>query len=316
MVGSKGAFIISLDFELFWGSRDVTTIEKYGANILGARTAIPLMIDLFEKYGARATFAIVGLLFCKTKEEIKMYSPELKPGYTKRSLSPYEDNYFDILNENDDPYHSAAELISRLKNSPNIEVGSHTFCHYYCWEKGQTIDEFEADIKAAKDIARDNGIELKSIVFPRNQVNEDYLKVCAEHGFTHYRGNPQMFYNEDAGLSNRIMRLMDSYLNISDTTYYVEETKGLFMHNIRASRFLRPYSPSLAWLEWLKLKRIKNEMTSAAKQHKIYHLWWHPHNFGINQKQNLDMLENILKHFSFLSSKYGLEVHTMGEVIN
>jgi hypothetical protein len=32
-----GAFVISLDFELFWGVRDKRTISGYGPNILGVR---------------------------------------------------------------------------------------------------------------------------------------------------------------------------------------------------------------------------------------------------------------------------------------
>jgi hypothetical protein len=44
----KGIFVISLDFELHWGVWDVTTKEKYGANILGVKEVIPRLLDLFE----------------------------------------------------------------------------------------------------------------------------------------------------------------------------------------------------------------------------------------------------------------------------
>lgn len=33
----NGAFVISLDFELNWGTFDGTTIEAYGDNLLGVR---------------------------------------------------------------------------------------------------------------------------------------------------------------------------------------------------------------------------------------------------------------------------------------
>lgn len=313
----RGSFVISLDFELFWGVRDGRTKEDYGTNILGAKTVIPSMVALFEKYGARVTFATVGLLFCKSKEEIKKYSPVLKPAYTNTTLSPYENDYIDSLSDIADPYHSAKELIEQLKNSPNIEIGSHTFCHYYCWEGGQSIDEFEADIKAMIKIAKDSSLELKSIVFPRNQVANDYLKVCTKYGITHYRGNPSKFFDEGGGIKNKILRFIDTYINIGGATIYgYDKIKEEFMYNIKASRFLRPYSSKFALLDSLKLKRIKNEMTTASMQNKIYHLWWHPHNFGINQKQNLDMLENILQHYSMLSGKHGFESHTMRELTN
>jgi peptidoglycan/xylan/chitin deacetylase (PgdA/CDA1 family) len=317
MVENKGIFIISLDFELFWGVRDLLSRDDYGANILGARTAIPLILSLFEKYNIHATVAVVGLLFCKSKEEIIKYSPDLKPNYKDKKLSPYEKNYIDQLDEIADPYHSASELLLTLKNSPNIEIASHTFCHYYCNEDGQSIDEFEADINTAVKIARDNGLILKSIVFPRNQIVNEYLKVCSKYGMTQYRGNPTKLYDGSAGKKARIMRVLDSYINIcGDTTFDFNQIKEDHLFNIRASRFLRPYSKAFAALEGLKCKRIKSEMTSAAKHHKIYHLWWHPHNFGKNQTENLNMLEDILKHHNKLLEKYGFESHSMGELTN
>src|SRR6516165_1703040 len=62
-----GNFVISLDFELLWGMRDVATRASYGANVLGARKAIPAMLDLFHRCSIRATLAIVGLLLCESK---------------------------------------------------------------------------------------------------------------------------------------------------------------------------------------------------------------------------------------------------------
>ena len=311
----RGSFVISLDFELYWGVRDVLTKGEYGSNILGAKTAIPLMIELFEKYGIRATFATVGFLFCKSNNEIQQYSPLLRPRYTNSKLSPYDDCE-DIFSERSAPYYSAFELVKLLKNSPNIEIGTHTFSHYYCWESGQNADEFEADIIAAVKIASDNGVILKSIVFPRNQVANDYLKICSKYGITHYRGNPSQFYNESGGFKNMILRFIDTFINIGGDTFYdYDEIKEESIYNVKASRFFRPYSSKLTLLDGLKLRRIKNEMTSAARQNKIYHLWWHPHNFGINQEQNLNALENILIHYSMLNQKYEFNSLAMGDFI-
>lgn len=308
MVNEFGSFVISLDFELFWGPRYSRTKEDYGANILGVREVIPKMVELFEEYKIRVTFATVGLLFCKNKKEIEYYTPELKPGYTNKNLSPFEGEYMSSLIETGDPYHSASDVIELLKKSHYIEIGTHTFSHFYCWEQGQNIDEFDADINAAVRIANDNGIVHRSIVFPRNYEKKDYLSVCNKYGITVYRGNPDHFFNKEMKLKDRIWRFVDTYINISGmNSYSYSEIKEGSMYNVKASRFLKPYSAKLAFMDWLKIKRIKNEMTSAAKKNKIYHLWWHPHNFGINQKENLKMLEKILSHFMKLSKKYGFK---------
>ena len=81
--------------------------------------------------------------------------------------------------------------------------------------------------------------------------------------------------------------------------------------NIPASRFLRPYSQRLQFLDALKLRRIKSGMSHAAKYNLTYHLWWHPHNFGKNQDKNFLFLEKILMHFKALHNRYDFESLTM-----
>jgi hypothetical protein len=45
-------------------------------------------------------------------------------------------------------------------------------------------------------------------------------------------------------------------------------------------------------------------MSYAAKRNLVYHLWWHPHNFGKNLDSNLNMLTEILNHYTYLNKKY------------
>ena len=83
--------------------------------------------------------------------------------------------------------------------------------------------------------------------------------------------------------------------------------------NIRASRFLRPWSRPLRHLEGLRLRRIRRELTGASRRGWIYHLWWHPHNFGSDLAENLSFLESILRHFDALRRSSGMESLTMSE---
>lgn len=70
----------------------------------------------------------------------------------------------------------------------------------------------------------------------------------------------------------------------------------------------------LRFLEWLKVRRIKNSMTHAAKHGEIFHLWWHPHNMGIDQEENFKNLETILKHYQTLKRTYGIESASMHDI--
>jgi len=63
------------------------------------------------------------------------------------------------------------------------------------------------------------------------------------------------------------------------------------------------------------IRRIKNEMLEASQNGKVYHLWWHPHNFGINLEENLSNLESLLVYYQELNIKYKMESVCMEELI-
>jgi peptidoglycan/xylan/chitin deacetylase (PgdA/CDA1 family) len=317
----NGKFIISLDLELFWGVRDVRTIQEYGNNIQGVHTVIPRLLEIFEKYKIRATFSIVGLLFFENKKELIKNLPSKFPTYIDENLSPYV-GYINTIGEDHttDLYHYAPQLIKLIKEYPTQEIGTHTFSHYYCLERGQNVDDFVEDIIAAKRVADNYGIQLQSLIFPRNQFNEEYLKACIDLGIICIRGNEQSWIYQARGREKesqfrRAVRLVDSYINISGHNCYTDEyLKSSMPTNIPSSRFLRPFSKKIAFLDSFRLNRIKNGMTYAAKNNMTYHLWWHPHNFGINQNENFIFLEKILVHYQQLNQKYNFESYTMSEL--
>jgi peptidoglycan/xylan/chitin deacetylase (PgdA/CDA1 family) len=322
MAFNHGTLVISLDCELMWGVRDEVNKDSYGQHILGDHKVIPRLLELFEKYKIKGTFAYVGFLFCASKPEILQHRPTKLPGYKDQNLSPYGDY---ILREvgnsfDDDPYNFGWPQIELISSYPDQEIATHTFSHYYCLEQGQTPEEFEADLAMALTIAKEKGIAIHSIIFPRNQVSDPYLKICRQLGINYYRGTEQSWIYSARSLKKeslvrRFTRLMDAYINLSGQHCYTQETlvqDGLV--NIASSRFLRPYSKRLKPLENLRLKRITDAMTYAAKHRKLYHLWWHPHNFGINQDENFAFLEKILIHYQFLHKKYGFASETMKEL--
>lgn len=57
-----------------------------------------------------------------------------------------------------------------------------------------------------------------------------------------------------------------------------------------------------------------DDIKYAAKHGEIYHLWWHPHNFGINTNENILQLENICNFFSEMRDKYGMNSKFMCEI--
>ncbi|MDB5230373.1 MAG: polysaccharide deacetylase family protein [Chitinophagaceae bacterium] len=319
----NGNFVISLDFELLWGVRDKKTIEEYGKNILGVHEVIPRLLVLFKKFNIHATFSAVGFLFFETKDELLSNIPPKLPNYKDKNLSPYT-CHFDLVGENYviDKYHYAPELINLIKADGSHEIGTHTFSHYYCLEDGQTIYEFKEDLKKAIEIAKTRQIQLTSLIFPRNQFNNEYLAVCNELGITCYRGNERSWLYkarkaEQESSIRRLFRFIDAYINLSGHNCYSnEQISSKLPMDIPSSRFLRPYEKKFKLADGLRYLRIKRSMSHAAKNNLTYHLWWHPHNFGVNQQENFSFLERILRHYQYLNKKYQFESISMSHLAN
>ena len=312
-----GTLVISLDFELHWGMFDKQRLSDCEGRLLGARAAIPKMLDLFQRHEVGATWATVGFLFFDDKEELLSALPEERPHYANPALSPYA--HLDEIGPNEEaaPCHFGRSLIKRIADTPHQEVASHTFSHYYCLEGGQTPSAFAADLKAARSAAEGLGITLESLVFPRNQANEAYLSICREQGFKTVRGNPRSWLyaaadQEGDTKARRVARLADNYLPITRERIALREpVDGLI--DVPASMFLRPVTASLRAFEPLRLARLERMMTAAARSGAIFHLWWHPHNFGRDTEANLRVLDRLLRHYRELRERFGMRSATMAE---
>ena len=237
-----GRLVISLDFELMWGVRDHRTIRDYGHAVLGARQAIPLMLQLFEQHGIKATWATVGLLFAESREQMLEFAPLASlPAYHDCTLSPYgainkshtcstrqpektsatqaSDDEYIGKNEKDDPFHYGLSLIRKIAETPGQEIATHTYSHYYCGAKGADTKTFQTDLQAALDIAKFNNLKIQSIIFPRNQISSPFVNICAKAGLKTYRGNPGAYAYRDfdeikKSQAVRAYRLADSVIAI------------------------------------------------------------------------------------------------------
>ena len=152
---SGGTFVVSLDFELHWGVRDRWSVGDHRARLLGAREAVPAMLELFEAFGIHATWAIVGFLFFEGKRELLDALPSRRPAYVDPVLSPYAGLAAIGASERDDPFHFAPSLIRQIAHTPDQEIGTHTLSHYYCLEPGQGPADFREDVHAAMEITLD-----------------------------------------------------------------------------------------------------------------------------------------------------------------
>jgi hypothetical protein len=306
----KGILVISLDLEMRWGVLEsYKSFDEYKDNILGVEKAVDSILKLFRKYNISATWAVVGAMMCKNYSDFLEYSPDKKPVYKKGILSPYildakifEKEYVQFFNLN---------IIKNILLNPSQEIASHTYSHLFLREEGIVSEDFINDNNSFNAICKKFKInDIQTIVFPRNQV--EFIKEFKKINLKIYRGNQkEWYYNVGEKKYKRklakIFRFYDLHFSNKDRTVIPINDKDVF--NIPSSFFLRPYDNK--FLVSLRIKRIKKMMDKAKKNNKIIHLWWHPHNFGVNLEKNIMMLEELLKY----SQKIGLNSKSMKDCL-
>ncbi len=317
-----GIFTVSLDFELHWGVFDKRDRESRMLCYNNTLRSIPKMLSLFEEYSVHTTWATVGSLFAGNEEEWKSFKPAIEPEYANACYSPYlwikkHGLYPEKYNA-----HFAPDAIEKILQSAGQELGTHTFSHYYCLETVKQPEAFAEDLKAANQAALKFKTKTTSLIFPRNQYNAQALKVCYDNGIKVVRSNPSAGFwspvnDKGANLLRKVLRTGDAYVKLGAgrtsyplTAIKINKNEPL---QLPASRFLRPWHPAQRYANKLKLRRVINEMQSAAKQQEVYHLWWHPENFGDYPQENLDNLKILLDQYKRCVNRYGMESWNMGE---
>lgn len=306
------AFVISLDFELFWGVADIADVKSYGANVEGEWQAVPAMLALLRRYGVRATWATVGMVMCRDFRQWQSLRPAVMPAYRNPRLSAYAHGGMAHAYPR---LFFARPLVEQILETPGQELASHTYSHYLCDEDGASPEQFAADMACARHIAADLGVSLRSLVLPRNQIRPRYLDTLPGLGIRVVRGNADHWlyrngHQAPGGIAGRAVRLADAWLPLRSATVQAGGL-GNGLVDVPASLFLRPWSRRLASLEAIRMRRLQASMTDAARSGGIFHLWWHPHNFGVNQAENLRVLESVLQHHARLRDSFGMQSMTM-----
>jgi hypothetical protein len=253
---------------------------------------------------------------CKDYRQWCERTPSVLPTYSKSSVSTYSAS---TLAREYPKLFFARPLVEEILQTEYQELASHTYSHFYCGESGATTQQFSADMACQRDIFSEYAAKIESFVFPRNQIRANYVELLAENGILAYRGNQShSLYHDGYFLPSsplqRVFRKIDGYVSLTgEHVSYPDRniTLGQPM-NIPASRFLFR-ATGIDFLDKVHLSRVKNGMLEAAKSGGTFHLWWHPHNFGVDTERNLDNLKVILDFYLFLAEKYGMQNMTMSE---
>jgi len=147
-----GTVVFSLDFELGWGHTDIRPeyIHKLRARSDESFERLRSLIDVFDKYGVSATWAVVGKL----------------------------------TEAGDDPlFHNPGLFEYLLDTDVEHDIGSHSYEHPLFTDLSKR--DAQEDIKAGRDALTQWGIFPRSFVYPRGQIS--HTDILIEQQFESYR---------------------------------------------------------------------------------------------------------------------------------
>ena len=308
----RGAFILSIDTELAWGAVYNGQFERWQRRYPSTRETISQLLKLLEKFEIRATWAVVGHLFLKECHPVDgVKHPEiLRPKYSWLS-----GDWFDAdpcTNLEAAPSWYGKDIVQQiLRCKENQEIGCHSFSHIIMGDRGCSRESVESELQVCCLEAKKLGLGLKSFVFPRNSVG--HLEALAEAGFTAFRGPAPSWFARLPRMASRLGHLLDNLLPFSPPVVSPQKETGLW--NLPASYY---YPPTDRWWRPIPVSfrayKVKQGLQKAAKERRLFHLWFHEFNLATDTKRLFHGLENIFAEVSRYREAGLLDNPTMGEL--
>jgi peptidoglycan/xylan/chitin deacetylase (PgdA/CDA1 family) len=272
----SGALVVSLDLELLWGYHDVGITETLRAQADGTRPAIRRLLDLFERYDVPATWAIVGHLFLDEAE--RSSDGRAHPSHPRPQYPWVRGDWFDALPRGDAttcPQWYGPDVVDLIKRAlPRQEIGCHTFSHVVMGDPACSPEVARAELERCRALAAEAGVDLRTIVFPRNKVG--HLDVVRESGFEVYRGRDVHPFPRVPARFEDSAQVVARLLSKPPAPVLPKRTReGLI--NLPGSIF---YMAATDWQRYVPMPVrtviVKRGVREAARQHAIFHLRLHP----------------------------------------
>ena len=313
----RGVFMISLDFEMIWGTLDLLGPDRFrkACEVERARV-IDRLLELLIEYELPATWFVVGhLLLDRCDAEGGVKHPEIvRPSHAWATGDWFKHDPCGC--EEDGSVFLGRSLIEKIRASPiSQEIGCHSFSHIVFGDPGCSRAAAVSELEACVRLASDMGIEMRSFAFPRNKVG--HLDVLREYGFACYRG-PEPECRLLGYLPDSIKRLSNLWrvITASQPPVGLPELTDSGLWMIPGSmiyfpmRGLRRYVPVQA-----RVRRAIKGLDAAAREKRIFHLWFHPTNLADGLKPMFAGLRRIVEYACSLLTKGQLDTPRMASLI-
>ena len=314
----RGVFTVSLDFELIWGTLDLFGPDGFREAYHRERAeVIDRLLTLFVEFDVSATWCVLGHLFL---ERCAAKGGRKHPEIVRPSHSWYKQDWFihdPCDGEESAPLFYGRSLVDKILACPvPQEIGSHGFSHIIFGDPGCSRATAESEISECVRLAEAQGIRMRSFAFPRNQVG--HLDVLYENGFTCYRGPDPLWYEQGNGKRTIVQRLghLWDIVRMAQPPVVVPERTAVGIWNIPGSMIyfpmhgLRRYIPAS-----VRVRRAIKGLEAAAREKKIFHLWFHPTNLAFQVEEMFNGLRAILEQAASMRAGDRLEIRPMGSLL-
>lgn len=308
----KGIFVVSLDFELIWGTLDLPSHRRFMSLCRIERDEVlGRLLDLFAEFKVSATWCTVGHLFLD----------RCGGGCGRRHPELIRSSAWDAIRLDRDPGTSeqhapvfyGRKLVEQIRDCrvPQ-EIGSHSFSHVLFGDSACSRATAESELEAVVSAAKQLGMELRSFAFPRNRIG--HTELLKKYGFTSYRSQDDNWYGTIAKRrwfhrAGHLADILTAGAPPAVVPYW--DPNGIWA--IPSSML---YTPSYGIRKLipvgLRVARAQKGLRAAVRERRIFHLWLHPTDLVERKEAMLSGLRRIFEKAAEMRAAGDIEVLTMG----
>ncbi len=288
----KPTVVISIDFELAWGSFDKWPLAKlHSAARWTHHVGAPALLHVLEKHGVAATWAVVGALM---EDGLPTSAESLAEVTVPWFRHPWLHYVPRNAGEVQAPEWFAPSFVNLLIQSANQEVGFHSYTHVDLAHPGTSRLRAEQEFVECRRIAERLGVRGTSFAYPRNSVaNTDLL---FEAGFKVFRTPDALGSFRWADIvpaGRRLQILASDYVGASPATVEPSVVDGLVQ--IPGSMFAgygggwRRAIPAS-----MRSRRLRAGLRRVVRTGGVFHVWLHPIDLFHQHPRILDALDVFL----------------------
>jgi hypothetical protein len=304
---TEPTLVISLDFELAWGSFD----HSHGPALLAMARwthdhGAPALLEQLTRNGLSATWATVGVAMLDRLPDVSGLAPVSAGGHDWFSYVPAG------ATEATAPEWFAGSFVRALLAArPRQEVGFHGFSHVVLGDPALPPARARQELEACAELARRLGIEAPSFVFPRNSIG--HLDALRAAGIACYRGLDELPVPLPGRSAMRAWWLAADLLALPPPIVRPRIEGGLV--NIPGSLMVRYVA---GWRrhvpDRLRLRRLRSGLARLRARGGIFHVWLHPENMYFERPRLERVLADFFAEAADLAASERIRVLTMGEV--